>query len=100
MKSILSLFIIALSHLALPAAPLDAQETPAVPAGYLQPGGDHPLGAWDGLPPRQPVTAIDRLWSFRTGFRKGITDLSLPEENEAALGRLDVAGRGEGGVVT
>lgn len=84
MKRILFLLIAALSCFRLSPAPLAAQEAPDIPAVQVQPGGDHPLGTWDGVTRQRAAAPADRLWSFRTGFRKGITDLGLPEENDAA----------------
>lgn len=81
MKRIPLLLVIFVAVLLLPPA---ASAAPAVPDEFLQPGGDHPLGAWDGVPSAPAAAAIDALWSLRTGFRKGITNQSLVEEMTAA----------------
>src|SRR5512139_108688 len=81
MKRILVLLTLLLAVLLLPAA---APAAPAVPDSAVLPGGDQPLGPWTGLVPVPAAAAPERIWSLRTGIRKGIEDLELPEEQTAA----------------
>ena len=76
--------ILALVLTLIPAAFLPAQEARVIPDEVVQPGGDHPLGAWEGVPPSPAAVAADTLWSLRTGLRKGITELTLDDELFAA----------------
>ncbi len=52
----------------------------AEPADAVLTGGDQPGGVWHGVPAKPALGKPEPLWSLRTGFRKGVTDLSLEEE--------------------
>lgn len=64
--------------------PGTAVAAPAVPDDAVLPGGSQPLGPWNGVAPLPADASPDPAWSIRTGGRKGITDLLLPEERAAA----------------
>lgn len=80
MKRSFLILLLVLFH----AAPAGAADGTAIPDELLRSGGDHPLGVWDGSPPRNAAATVDDRWSLRTGFRKGVFDLSLDEERTAA----------------
>ncbi len=45
---------------------------------------DRPGGTWSGTPAVPPRNEAPALWSLRTGFRKGVLDLTLPGQVAAA----------------
>ena len=83
MKRIPILLTLFLAVLFVPAVASAAPEPSLGPSDVL-PGGDHPGGAWDGMPAQAAVRAPERPWSLRTGLRKGVYDQMLDEEIAAA----------------
>ena len=82
-KHIPMLLTLILAVVIFPIAASASPEPVQGPADVL-PGGDHPGGAWDGIPPQSALRAPERQWSLRTGLRKGISDQMLDEEIAAA----------------